>query len=75
MMMMMVNYTQTRPRRSFGKRPPASGRKPREKPGRRHTPAPRSRSSFFGIQHTTSEVAHKAAFEKKRTWVDPQLRP
>ena len=26
-------------------------------------------------QHTTSEVAHKAAFEEKRTWVDPQLRP
>ena len=27
------------------------------------------------LQHTTSEVAHKAAFEEKRTWVDPQLRP
>ena len=26
-------------------------------------------------QHTASEVAHKAAFEEKRTWVDPQLRP
>ena len=29
----------------------------------------------LGTQHTTSEVAHKAAFEEKCTWVDPQLRP
>ena len=26
-------------------------------------------------QHATSGVARKAAFEEKRTWVDPQLRP
>ena len=32
-------------------------------------------SAYKYIQHTTSEVAHKAAFEEKRTWVDPQLRP
>ena len=48
----------------FGKNPPAPGKRKRTD---RPTRGARQQ------QHTTSEVAHKAAFEEKRTWVD--LRP
>ena len=65
MMPMMMNYPRTRPGHvklaSTPKRPQMSGILPRVGRG--------------DLQHTTSEVAHKAAFEEKRTWVDPQLRP
>ena len=52
-------------------------------PVRRHLPEGRGREGPLrgrligrrAEQHATRGVARKAAFEEKRTWVDPQLRP
>ena len=53
---------------------PNPGRRP-WRHHRRHEPPPRvtGKPPETLLQHTTSDVAHKAAFEEKRTWVDPQL--
>ena len=66
-MLMMMNYAiKTRPRRAFGKRPPAAPRKPKGKPGRPFVGAHGGESTAVPQQFRTSS---EAVPQQLRSWL------